>query len=129
MWLVVTILLALASETRVSAIGFLDIRHLIKHSSGYAFHFGKNTETSKRSKPRNPIKFDTIKKSLSVCRCIDLYIKGTEEMRGQNSQFLSSFVKPNGTVLTSTISRWIMIVLSLFGIDTKTFTGHLEFKG
>ena len=27
-------------------------------------------------------------------------------------------------VSTPTISRWIMIVLNLSGVDTKTFTGH-----
>ena len=125
-------LLALTSAARASKIGFLDIRYLIKHSSGYTFHFGKNKKTFKRSKPRDPIKFVCQKnqsqrkenQSLCVCRCIDLYLEGTKEMRGQNSQLLLGFVKPHGAVSTPTISRWIMIVLNLSGINTKTFTGH-----
>ena len=35
-----------------------------------------------------------------------------------------SFVKSHGPVSTPTISRWIMMVLILPGIDTNIFTGH-----
>ena len=62
-----TVLLALTLAARASEIAFLDIRYLIKHSSGYTFHLGKNTKTSKRSKPRDPIKFRIFKENLSVC--------------------------------------------------------------
>ena len=112
--------LGLASAATSSEIGFLDIRYLIKHSSGYTFHFGKSTKH-----PRF-IKFYIFKEnqSLYVCQCIDLYLERTKQMRGQNSQLLLSFVKPHGPVSTPTISRQIMIVLNISGIDTKTFTGH-----
>ena len=52
-----TMLVALTSAVRASEIGFLDIRYLINHSSGYTFHFRKNTQTSKRFKPRDLVKF------------------------------------------------------------------------
>ena len=52
-----TMLVALTLAVRASEIGFLDIRYLIKHSSGYTFHFRKNTQTSKRFKPRDLVKF------------------------------------------------------------------------
>ena len=52
-----TTLEALTSAVRASEIGFLDIRYLINHSSGYTFHFRKNTQTSKRFKPRDLVKF------------------------------------------------------------------------
>ena len=52
-----TMLVALTLAVRASKIGFLDIRYLIKHSSGYTFHFRKNTQTSKRFKPRDLVKF------------------------------------------------------------------------
>ena len=68
-----TLPLALTPAARVSEIGFTDIWYLLKHSSGYTFHFGKNTKTSKRSKSRGLIKFHIFKKnqSLCVCQCID----------------------------------------------------------
>ena len=52
-----TTLVALTSAVRASEIGFLDIQYLINHSSGYTFHFRKNTQTSKRFKPRDLVKF------------------------------------------------------------------------
>ena len=52
-----TMLVALTLAVRASEIGVLDIRYLIKHSSGYTFHFRKNTQTSKRFKPRDLVKF------------------------------------------------------------------------
>ena len=96
-----TMLLGLASAATSSEIDFLDIRYLIKHSSGYTFHFGKSTKH-----PRF-IKFYIFKEnqSLYVCQCIDLYLERTKQMRGQNSQLLLSFVKPHGPVSTPTISR------------------------
>ena len=63
-------------------------------------------------------------KAWCVGQCIDSYFERTKEIRGQNSQLLLSFVKPHGPVSTPAISRWIMMVLNLFGIDTKTFGGH-----
>ena len=51
-------------------------------------------------------------------------LERTKEIRVQNSQLLSSFVKPHGPVSTPTISRWTMIVLNLPGSYNKTFTGH-----
>ena len=64
------------------------------------------------------------KMTICVCQHIDLYIKRTKETQEQNFQLLLSFVKPHGLVSTPTISRWVMMVLSLSGIDTKTFAGH-----
>ena len=106
-----TILLSLTSAARASEIGSLDIRYLIKHSSGYTFHFGKNAKKSKGSKPEDPIKFHIFKENQSqcVCQCNNLYLKRAKEIRGQNPQHLLSFVKRHGPVSTPTISRWIMI--------------------
>ena len=58
-----TALLALISAVKASEFGFLDIRYLSKSSSGYTFDFEKNTKTSMRSKPTDPIKFHIFKKN------------------------------------------------------------------
>jgi len=42
----------------------------------------------------------------------------------RETQLLLSFVKPHKAVSTSTISRWLVEILGLSGIDTSTFTGH-----
>lgn len=46
----VTMLLALTSAARAHEICFLVTKYLVKHHTGYTFHFGKPTKTSKRNK-------------------------------------------------------------------------------
>ena len=118
-----TMFLALTPATKVSEICYLNIRYLIKHNSGYIFNFGKNTKTSKKEKPRSSIKFiplDT-NKNLCVCHHIDLYLEKTKEWHKTDPQLLLSFIGPHLGVSTLTISRWIITVLNLSGIDTRTF--------
>jgi len=45
-----TMLLELTSAARAHEICFLDVRYLVKHSTGYTFHFGKPTKTASRGK-------------------------------------------------------------------------------
>ena len=40
------------------------------------------------------------------------------------SQLLLSFITPHKGFTTHTISRWILEVLNLSGINTKVFAGH-----
>ena len=42
----------------------------------------------------------------------------------QKKQLLLSYVNPYKEVCSSTISRWIMKVLNLAGIDISVFKGH-----
>ena len=110
-----TMFLALTSATRASEIGSLDIRYLIKHSSGYTFHFGKDTKTSKRSKARDPITFHILRKSKSVCLSMYWFIlwkdKGnTTTNFTAPAKFCQTTHEPAST---PTISKWIMIVFNL----------------
>ena len=65
-------LLALTSVARASEIGFLNVRYLIKYSCGYTFYFGRNTKTSKRSKPRDPVKFHIFREN-QILLCLPMY--------------------------------------------------------
>ena len=42
----------------------------------------------------------------------------------REKQLLISFIKPHKTMSTSTVSRWLINVLSAASIDTNTFTAH-----
>lgn len=121
-----TMLLALTSAARAHEVAYLDVRYLVKHHSGYSFHFGKPTKTAKQRKPRPPLKFMHFKEDLNLCVCnhIDVYLERSSPWRGENFQLLLSFVKPHKAVKPCTISRWILEVLTLSGIDTSTFKGH-----
>ena len=58
---------------------------------------------------------------MCVCNHIELYIKKTEVIRQKETQLLISYIKPHKAISTSTVSRWVMSMLSAAGIDTKTF--------
>ena len=47
----------------------------------------------------------------------------TEKLRN-STKLLVSFIKPRRAVTSSTIGRWIKIVLGQVGIDTGRFSGH-----
>ena len=64
-------LLALASAERASEIHSIDLRFLVKHSTGYIFQF-RDFKTCKKGKPRNPIKYHFVEnKKLCVCPHFD----------------------------------------------------------
>jgi integrase len=69
--------------------------------------------------PRNNIPDNCAFQNLAV------YLDRTNMIRSEecNNLFIS-FVKPHGKVSSSTISRWIKIVMALAGIDTSVFSAH-----
>ena len=121
-----TMLLALTSSARAHEICLLNNSLLVKHHSGYEFHFSNPTKVDRVGKKRPPIKFMPFKgdKNLCVCNCIDSYLLRTKDRRGENSQLLLSYVKPFLPVKTSTVSRWLTNVLSLSGINISVYAGH-----
>ena len=121
-----TMLLALTAATRASEICNLDIHYLVKHTSGYTFHFSKITKTARRGKPRPHIKYCVFpdNKILCVCHHIDLYLERSKSWRNNENQLLLSFVNPHKAVTTSIVSRWIVEVFTFSVIDTQKFKGH-----
>ena len=67
----------------MSKICFLDTKSLVKPSSGYAFHSGKNTKASRQGNPKEPIKLDLFRRNKAGCvfSHIDLCIDETNEFR------------------------------------------------
>ena len=122
-----TMLLALISSARAHEIQFLETRFLVKHHSCYSFHFGKPTKAAKPGKLRVPLEFSHFQEDLNLCVCnhIDLYLDRTSSWRTkEKKQFLLSYINPHNGVSSSTVSRWIVEMLSLSGIDTDMFKGH-----
>ena len=83
-----TMLLALTAAARASEVCYLDIRYLVKHSSGYTFQFSRVTKTARRGKPRTPIKYCVFQdnKNLCVCHHIDLYLDRSKHWRNNEQQ-------------------------------------------
>ena len=51
-------------------------------------------------------------------------MKKTKLLRGTESQLLISYMKPHKKVVSSSVSRWIMAILKMAGIDTERFKAH-----
>lgn len=91
----------------------------------YTFHFPKIIKTARQGKLRPPVVLAQLSdKNLCVCHRIDVYLKRTEAWRKNEGQLLLSFLSPYKCVTTQTVSRWIIEVLSLSGIDTFFFNAH-----
>jgi len=89
-------LLALTSAARAHEICFLNTKFLVKHHSGYSFHFNVHTKMSKPGKIRKPLVFVPFEeKDLCVCHTIDLYLDRTSQFRVGQSQLLLSYIKPH----------------------------------
>ena len=60
-----------------------------------------------------------------MCHCIDVYEERTKPWRkNDEGQLLLSYIEPHQCITTQSVSRWIVEVLTLAGIDTSTFTAH-----
>ena len=120
-----TMLIALTSSNTAHEICSLNINFLVKHPTHYTFHFTKITKTARQGKLRPPVELIQFSdKNLCVCHHIDVYLERTEAWRKNEGQLLLSFISPHKFVTTQTVSRWIVEVLSLSGIDTSVFKAH-----
>ena len=68
--------------------------------------------------------YSFVKKKLCVCHHIGLHIERTKKYHKKESQLLLSLIEPHKAISTSTVSRWIIEVLGLVGINTETLTAH-----
>lgn len=59
-----------------------------------------------------------------VCHHVDLYIERTKEYHKKELQLLLRSLDSHKAISNSTVSCWIIEVLGLAGIDTKSFTAH-----
>lgn len=117
-------LVALVTAHRSQTIQFLDISTMEQDSSGITFHLNKLTKTDKPGKFRSvfiPIFKENEK--LCVVRTLNVYISRTKSIRKSNQLFVS-FRKPHNAVGSSTLAKWMLVILEQSGIDCKTFRAH-----
>jgi hypothetical protein len=60
-------------------------------------------------------------KRICVYRYLKTYLKRTLDVRGKERQLLLTLKKPHRDASQDTMSRWVKTVLSVAGVDTKTF--------
>jgi len=75
---------------------------------------------------RPPVKFEKFLENQNLCvfTTLESYLERSKSWRKTETQLLLSFISPHKAESTSTISRWIVEVLKLSGIDTDSFKAH-----
>ena len=122
-----SILLAILSASRVSEITNLNTEYLTKSPSVYIFAVAHLTKTCKKDKKPHPnFKFYSFphEEKLCVCRAIDSYMKRRLAWGVKETQLLVSHISPHQPVCSSTVSRWLVQLLSMAGVNTEMFKGH-----
>ena len=118
-------LILLVSGQRGQTVHLLDLSNMRVSTNSYTFLF---TKLPKQTRPgfSNPAVTLTAFRDSRLCVVTTLkeYTSRTEPLRGSESQLLVSYTKPHKAVSRDTIGRWVKIVLSSAGIDTKKFKPH-----
>ena len=119
------LLLGLVTLGRVSSLVYIDIDLLSVSDSCLKFIPSK---LYKQSRPGHGIKSTTIQsfedKQLCPVQAVKEYLRATKKVRGAESQLFISHISPHKKVVSSTISRWMLDILGLAGVDTEKFKAH-----
>jgi hypothetical protein len=118
------VLVALITAQRTQTIQFLDIFNVTQDSNGITFYLNKLTKTDKPEKFRSVfIPVFTDNEKLCVVKTLNMYISRTKSIR-KSKQLFVSFRKPHKAVSSSTLAKWMLIILELSGIDCTIFRAH-----
>lgn len=74
----------------------------------------------------NPILILPVFHDIQLCpvRCLKKYVELTTSLRGQTQNLFICFCKPHKAVGSQTISKWLVKVLELSGVDVNKFHAH-----
>ena len=121
-------LVALITAQRTQTIQFLDISNMTQDSNGITFYLNKLTKTDKSGKFRSVlIPVFTDNEKLCVVKTLNMYISRTKTKR-KSKQLFVSFRKPHKAVSSSTLAKWMLIILELSGIDCTIFRAAASSK-
>ena len=113
-------LLALAAVKRASELHLLDTSYMAIGESKIVFQLGeKPKHLRKKGKRPDPIEYFSSGQNLCPVKTLKSYLNRSKPWRGSgDSKVFLSFIKPHKAVTTSTISRWLKIILANTGVDT-----------
>lgn len=117
-------LLALATGQRVQTLSSIEISNIVWDDSIQIKLTGSLKTTSVTRS--NPILILPPFHDKNLCPVYSLkkYAKLTELLRNNEPKLFISYVKPHKVVSSQSVSRWLVDVLDLAGIDTKLFHAH-----
>ena len=119
-------LVALASATRSQTLVSMDVNNFVLEQQAVVFTFSTLLKTSKMGHAY-ALQIDHFKEeNLCAMHTVLSYLDRTKSIR-KSPQFFISYVTYK-SVTSSTIARWLRMVLDLAGIDTNYFKPH-SFRG
>lgn len=121
-------LLPLSTAARASELSALTLEHFADNGNEIIFSIPSLTKTRSQGKQPTKIAVKWFESDLRLCpvTCVRTYILRTSSWRKTTEQhklFLTTVGK-HTPVATSTISGWMVKMLSEAGIDTTVFKGH-----
>lgn len=118
-------LLALVTAVRCHTIYLLDIDHMTTLKDMYIFHVYGNFKQSRPNNDYLSIELPVYDADCRICiyRTMTEYLKRTRPIRSSSRLFVAT-VTPHNAVCTSTISRWIKVIMTMSGVDVSIFKPH-----
>ena len=120
-------LLALTRPSRSNDLSNLSLKAMRVLPDGVQFNPVSLSKQSRPSRPIKPFIFPSFSTDKRLCPkvTIQAYVARTESFRSEGKEkLLLSYVKPHNPISSSSVSRWIVTMLELAGIDTDTFKSH-----
>ena len=116
-----TMLLALVTAQRAQTLNKLNLKEMEEKEEKLTFRI---TESLKTRGPGCLIELKRFPdEDLCVVHCLQLYIEMTKCLR-ETDYLLVSWNKPHKQVHVDTIRQWLIEIMTLAGIDTKTYKAH-----
>jgi hypothetical protein len=118
-------LLALTCVTRAQTLHLLSLDYLEKKTSSFSFCIVENLKQSRPgyTNPMFKVKSYPVDRRLCPLLVLKEYLFRMKNRR-KSQYLLVSYIKPHDRITTSTISRWIRVVLQRSGIDVTKFKAH-----
>ena len=118
-----TALIALATAQRSQTLSVLDLKFVCCTSSSLIFRINTLLKTTKPNRMNQTVTITSFHKP-QICpvKYLKHHIHKTANIRKSSKLFVS--FKTYKAVTSSTIARWLKLILNLSGIDTSKFKGH-----
>lgn len=119
-------LTALTNAARVQTIHMLSVNSFTKLPSEFVFQLENLLKQSRPGFDCSVMKLKAYPPDRRLCvyTVLKEYLERTKDIRGNSEKLLLSYIKPYKAVTRDTISRWIKLVMTRSGIDTKIYSSH-----
>ena len=120
------LLLAITRPSRTADLSQLNITKMRPSSDGVAFLPTTLAKQSRQGKPIQEFFFPLFLPNTLLCpvNTLRTYVDKTRPLRGEETRLFISFIKPHKAVTSSTIARWLKMIIEQAGIDTSIFGAH-----